>query len=318
MYLGLRAGPPCLILAVVGTPPSPSSDRGAAQAQLLRELWEASPEGMLLVDVGGKVVMANAAAEAAFGYGRGELLGLEVEQLMPGRFRAPHRERRASYALVPRPRTSAAGLDLVGLRKDGSEFPADILLGPVPRTAAGGALSLATVRDASERKAAEDELRYLADHDALTGLWGRRHFEAALAEQWDRARRYGEPSVVMVVDIDGFKEVNDRYGHLVGDQVLTGIADALGRRLRATDTLARIGGDELGVVLPYAGAAQAATVASDLATTVSGVEVRGAPGLALSVSVGTALVGPGTPSGADALMAADRAMYLQKAAHKGH
>ena len=125
--------------------------------------------------------------------------------------------------------------------------------------------------------------------------------------------------------LDGFKEVNDRYGHTVGDRALKAVADALSRRLRSTDTLARSGGDKFGVLLPYAGPDEAAQVAADLALVVSGTEVdvggldEGAPGkLQLSVSVGTALLGPGAGPEEDVLAAADRAMYLQKAARKAH
>ena len=429
-----------------GQPGASEIEPSDQEVRLWHELWESAPDGMLLVGASGRIVTANAAAEAIFGYGPTELAGIEVEALLPERYREQHRRQRARYATAPRQRTSSVGLDIVGLRKDGSEVPLDVLLSPLPGHSNGGALTLATVHDISGHKAAEarlsrlaaivessgdavveetpegivvfwnaaaerlygwsaeemmgrpasvlvppgiddpasqarsgehvtgaetvrvrkdgsrvdvlltvspvrdehgdivgvstvarvaselvahrEQLRWLADHDALTGLVNRRRFEIDLDEQLSRARRYGERSAVVMLDLDNFKQVNDRYGHLAGDKALKAVASALGQRLRSTDTLARLGGDELGVVLPHTGPDEAAAVAADLERLVSEIELDAAEldggahrKLHLSVSVGTAHIsrgpgGLGTSSVGDVLAAADRAMYQQKAARK--
>jgi diguanylate cyclase (GGDEF)-like protein len=159
-----------------------------------------------------------------------------------------------------------------------------------------------------------EHLRFLADHDELTGALNRRRFVRDLNVQLGRARRYGESAVVMVIDIDHFKQVNDRYGHPAGDRALKLVATALEQRLRRTDTVARVGGDEFGVLLPYDDPGQGAEVAADLRRVVA--ELRFEPGTGrrehLSISVGTAALDRYTASEEDVLAAADRDMYQDK------
>ena len=120
------------------------------------------------------------------------------------------------------------------------------------------------VQDISERKELARRLEYLVDHDFLTGLFNRRHFERELAKETERAARYGAPGAVLVIDLDNFKDVNDTFGHKAGDDVLKGVAGVLRQRLRQTDIVARIGGDEFAVLLPQADADHAQSVADDL------------------------------------------------------
>ena len=99
-------------------------------------------------------------------------------------------------------------------------------------------------------QAVVDGLIYLSSRDALTGLANRRHFELVLASEVDRVARAGEPALVLLIDIDHFKRVNDTHGHPVGDAVLQAVARALSDCIRPMDTLARIGGEEFAMVLP--------------------------------------------------------------------
>jgi diguanylate cyclase (GGDEF)-like protein len=118
-------------------------------------------------------------------------------------------------------------------------------------------------QDISERKELAGRLEYLVDYDFLTGLFNRRHFEQELAHEVDRAARYGSPGVVLLIDVDHFKTANDMFGHMAGDDLLKGIAGLIKHRMRHTDILARIGGDEFAVLLPQTNVAQAAAVADD-------------------------------------------------------
>ncbi len=121
---------------------------------------EVSPDALLLVDAPGTIVRVNRQTEQLFGYARGDLLGRPIELLLPARFRARHEEHRAGYRARPRNRAMGEGLELFGLRADGTEFPVDISLAPL--VTARGPVVAAAVRDATERKRAEANARQLA------------------------------------------------------------------------------------------------------------------------------------------------------------
>jgi PAS domain S-box-containing protein len=123
----------------------------------LRSLFEFSPDAILVVDQAGKITEANAQVERFFGYRRGELMGQPIELLIPERFRDAHPGRRKEYSAHPRVRAMGAGLELYGRRKDGAEFPVDIMLGPI--AGPDGAAVLAVVRDLTQKKLDEEALR---------------------------------------------------------------------------------------------------------------------------------------------------------------
>ena len=171
-------------------------------------------------------------------------------------------------------------------------------------------------RDVTERERIAARLRYLADHDPLTGLLNRRRFEEELAERVAQASRYGGGGAVLLLDIDNFKDVNDSLGHHAGDAVIKSIAELLREDLRDTDVLARLGGDELAVLLPYAGTEEARGVAGKLVDTVRGhrVSFKGER-LRVTTSVGVALISHLRTQTAEELMVeADIAVYDAKAA----
>jgi len=128
-----------------------------ASENRFRSLFEFSPDAIVVTNQEGKIAEVNAHVQEVFGYDRSELLGQPIEVLIPERFRIAHPGHRADYAARPHVRTMGAGLDLYGRRKDGSEFPVDIMLGPV--AAPEGQMVLGVIRDLTQKREAEEALR---------------------------------------------------------------------------------------------------------------------------------------------------------------
>src|SRR3954447_6819173 len=168
----------------------------------------------------------------------------------------------------------------------------------------------AVVRGALERaEKTEAELRFLADHDSLTGLLNRRRFRAELDQYVSFTARYGGRGAVMVIDIDGLKEVNDKLGHQAGDRLIRRVADILRERVRATDLVARLSGDEFAVLMPQTDTAGALQLGEDLRSEVAEGFAQSAEIAPASISVGITMFG-GQGAGSEAvLLAADQAMY---------
>jgi diguanylate cyclase (GGDEF)-like protein len=172
----------------------------------------------------------------------------------------------------------------------------------------------AVVQGALERaERTESELRFLADHDSLTGLLNRRRFRAELDQYVSFNARYGGRGAVMVIDIDGLKEVNDKLGHQAGDRLIRRVADVLRERVRATDLVARLSGDEFAVLMPQTDTAGALQLGEDLRAQVAEGFSQSAETAPASISVGITMFGgqEGVESEA-VLLAADQAMYQAK------
>lgn len=173
--------------------------------------------------------------------------------------------------------------------------------------------------DITADKALEEQLIAKAMNDVLTGVPNRRAFEEGLDSESRRSRREREPLSVIMVDIDDFKDFNDRFGHLVGDTALTAVARSLQvNTQRAGDLLARYGGEEFALVVPKTDQGGALVLAERLVRAVRGIEITAAPGWRLSVSVGVATWLPGAQEldPVRLLGHADQALYTAKAAGK--
>jgi diguanylate cyclase (GGDEF)-like protein len=161
---------------------------------------------------------------------------------------------------------------------------------------------------------ANRELKRLAHEDALTGLANRRSFMDALEREVERSDRYTRPLSLVLLDMDFFKQVNDTHGHAAGDDVLRSAAGVLRSVCRDVDLAARLGGEELALLLPETDAAGAATVAERVRTRMESATHESPAGQTFTVtaSIGVASVPAGTKSGTALLQAADEALYRAK------
>ena len=200
--------------------------------------------------------------------------------------------------------------------RDGRTFWAS-LSGQRLRYAGDDALLAAVVDITAQRQAREDLLEQ-ATHDALTGVFNRRHIEDLLRKEVDRAERHARPLAVAMIDADHFKRINDTYGHQTGDEVLREIAARCRETLRTNDLFGRYGGEEFLVVFPETNVAEAGAVAERLRVAVGGRPIRigngdGDKAVEVTVSIGLGAHAPGLDF--DKLVErADAAMYAAKQA----
>ncbi len=172
-----------------------------------------------------------------------------------------------------------------------------------------------TLRDVTDEKRAQVALEQLATRDGLTGLANRRCFDDTLNAEWQRALRNQQPLSLLMVDVDNFKQYNDAYGHLGGDECLQRIASAVSSEMRANDLVARYGGEEFAVILPNQSLKGAAIVAERIRCRVEQLRLPnlGSQQHVVTVSIGaaTALASPATdPS--QLVATADSALYRAK------
>ncbi|HWI95641.1 MAG TPA: diguanylate cyclase [Solirubrobacterales bacterium] len=185
----------------------------------------------------------------------------------------------------------------------------------------------AVARDVTERKLLEQELELRSRSDPLTGMLNRRSFDESLVAQLAHARRYKRGGALLIADLDRFKQINDEFGHAAGDEALRMVSRVLAENLRETDTVgrdegglvARLGGDEFALLLPEADAAGAEAVGERLVAALAAEPLRlGDREVRLGVSIGIATFGGAEFTSAEELLAAaDRAMYVVKAAGGG-
>jgi diguanylate cyclase (GGDEF)-like protein len=179
--------------------------------------------------------------------------------------------------------------------------------------AAPAALALARERVRAEA----ESYAHAAVIDPVSGLFNRRYFQARLEEELQRARRHRMPVALAMADIDDFKRINDKYGHLAGDTVIADVADILRRSVRLFDVCTRFGGEEFAIVMPGTGAEGAENIAERIRRRIEEYH----PGLGeltslrVTVSVGLA-VSSASISVRDLIEQADAALYMAKRAGK--
>jgi diguanylate cyclase (GGDEF)-like protein/PAS domain S-box-containing protein len=294
---------------MVGMPDSPRDTVSFSDDPLLDAVLDAAASLIVVGDAQGRLLCWNRACERVSGYTAEELGGTIaiLERLIPEQ----ERERAASVVDALTRGESPVTMDVRWRTRSG-----DVRLISWSCTAltdADGTVThvVATGIDVTDRSRLERRLRHLADHDDLTGLINRRRFQEELERHLAQGRRYGMSGALLVLDLDGFKEVNDTHGHSAGDRVLQAVAAALRDRLRESDTVARLGGDEFAVLLPREDPEAAGQVCRALQEAIR-AEVQTPGGTQLEVSIGFAPFQDDGQSVDDVLAAADASMYEAK------
>ncbi|MBI5877061.1 MAG: PAS domain S-box protein [Chloroflexi bacterium] len=261
-------------------------------------------QGLFVTDREGRIEFANAACARMLGYAPESFSGQWPDELV-----APADRERLVAARAARMAGQPSTYELCFVCADGRLLPAQIVA--VPRDPQGGAAgAIAVITDLTERKQTEDQLRYISTHDALTGVYSRSFLEAEL-ERLATSRDF--PISILVADLDNMKTTNDRLGHAAGDELLRRAARVLQSAFRASDILARMGGDEFVLVLPETDAECAAQVMGRIRENVA-LANRAQAGVPLSLSLGTATAMHGDLQ--EALKLADARMYEDKRARK--
>jgi len=286
-------------------------ERSRDSEERFRGIFESALDAIVSVGEDGKILMANSASQKLLGYGEEELVGMEAVRLFPSRFSEYWREV-SLYTSRRGPDHDRGNIELPILSKAGGEIPVEVTL--AEKIVRGRRIMTAILRDVSDRKAIEEELRLQSITDPLTKLFNRRHFHALAGKEVERSLRNRNPFSILMIDVDGFKQYNDAFGHPEGDKVLRALGDEIRKNFRSMDNGFRYGGEEFLVLLPDTPSAGAMVPAERLRSRFSGIAFRPHPdGQPRSVTLSIGIVGYRAGiSVEDLVRCADRAMYAAK------
>jgi diguanylate cyclase (GGDEF)-like protein/PAS domain S-box-containing protein len=293
------------------------SDRRAVEREVtqaegrFRSAFDQAPIGMALIALDGRYLQVNEAMCAITGYPSERMLQMTVNTITHP---DDADECQGGRSALIEGRVDGHRIEKRYVHADGHTVWVDVH-GTLIRDADGRPSHvLGQIQDVTERRRFERRLQHLADHDPLTGLLNRRRFEAELDRHVSAVRRYGAEGAVLVLDLDDFKLVNDSLGHSAGDELIVGVAAILRAQLRDSDVIARLGGDELAVLMPRGGAEDAEIVADKLVRAIreEATVVGGARPLRVTTSIGIAAFEDESTTGEEILINADLAMYEAK------
>jgi diguanylate cyclase (GGDEF)-like protein/PAS domain S-box-containing protein len=290
------------------------TDRRRVEEQLQRQamVFQTAQEGIVITDTAGDVIDVNPAFERITEYSADEVRGRNMRFMQSGRHDAEfYREMWRQIAA-----TGNWQGEIWNRRKHGDVYLEWINISTVRDERGVPIGHVGVAIDINRMQHVQTELERHAHHDALTELPNRVLLRSRLERSLARARRHGSRSAVLFIDLDHFKQVNDRYGHKAGDRLLQGVAQRLRARVRTRDTVARLGGDEFVIVLEEVDAPQAAArIAEDVITRLSApVELAPDCRVEIGASVGIALFPDDASEAGRLIDCADEALYAAKAA----
>ncbi len=295
---------------LVGTVEDVSEEAAAHDArELFTRVVESSDDAIVTTTRDGTITSWNRGAEQLYSYRGEEAMGQPMSIIEPPHLTGQQQDFLGRVFAGE----SLDHFETERVRKDGSQISVSLTISPV-RDANGRIISAAVIaRDTTERRLYEERLRHLADHDQLTGLLNRRRFDEELKREFARAGRYRSSGALLSVDLDNFKSINDTAGHAAGDAVLRVVSEAMRRRLRASDVLARVGGDEFSMLLPGAEEADARSAAEDILKTLHLCRPDyGGKRFTIGASVGVATFHCDDSTASELRAVADLAMYASK------
>jgi diguanylate cyclase (GGDEF)-like protein/PAS domain S-box-containing protein len=277
-------------------------------------LLNSAGEGIYGVDLDGRCTFINPAAINALGFSRQEVVGQRQHELFHHHHSDGHLYAEADCPVIA---TLHDGIrrqvEDAFIRKSGEAFPVQMTVTPIHED--GHMVGAEVVfQDIAKRKAMEAELMRLATTDALTGVANRRRLIEYMEAELARVKRFSETSFLLMLDLDNFKSVNDTWGHSAGDAALRHFADLCRLRVRQSDFLGRLGGEEFGIVLSRTDRAGALQFAESLRQSIAYSPVPSAKGqIPLTVSIGIARFEDGDENSDNILVRADVALYRAKA-----
>jgi diguanylate cyclase (GGDEF)-like protein/PAS domain S-box-containing protein len=287
-------------------------DQVHTREQRLSAILNNTAEGIITFDKRGIIEGFNQAAERLFGWSESEVLGTSINLLIA----TDKKDQRDGY-LEHFLRNEIQRLvghegEVIGRHHDGTIFPMAVKISAMQLE--GRHIYIGLLADISERRAMMDRLKFVAEHDGLTGLFNRSYFQQELERVVERAqRRSAHHSALLYIDLDNFKYVNDTLGHAAGDQLIVQIAAVLQKRARKSDILARFGGDEFTVLLDDTDLDNASRVAESFRQQIAGFTFHHeGKHVDVGCSIGVASIHPQTRSATEALSYADLACHLGK------
>lgn len=288
-----------------------------ASEALYRATFYQAATGIVHVTPEGRIIEANQKFHDMLGYGAGELADHMLAELSDPEYQNEARRFIQDTVAARYRRGASSGLEKPYRRKDGSLLWVHEALGAVRDAQGRASYLVAVTQDITARKALEERLSHDAMHDVLTGLPNRNMFYDRLNQALSSARRHQRLMAVLYLDLDGFKEVNDNYGHGMGDLLLQHVGRRLEHSMRAEDTAARFGGDEFAIVLANISAeADHERVAEKLIAVLSEpYEIEGRT-IIISASVGAAVFPTHGDDPKALILYADTAMYKAKRAKR--
>ena len=274
-------------------------------------------DGILTTDETGVIESINRSGQNLFGYREDEVIGLPITSLVSALLQPNSDDPIAGLPSLTSPTLQAGTVETLGHRRDGSFFALETEHGQLQ--SGDRSLTLIFVRDVSERKAHTEALSHQALHDGLTGLANRALFAEHVSQSLAAATRNQESRAVLVMDLDGFKWVNDTFGHDQGDCLLKQVTDRLTAATREADTIARLGGDEFAILPGDAvDLSAAASLVSKLQHVFSSEFELDQRSAKVSASIGIAMFPEHGRTPAELLRRADVAMYEAKRSGSGH
>jgi diguanylate cyclase (GGDEF)-like protein/PAS domain S-box-containing protein len=280
----------------------------------IRAILDNVADGIITIDQRLVVRSYNPAAERLFGHAADDVLGKDFVRLIAEPYRSEVKPQLRSYLRAQQGLFEMGSHETVGQRKDGTTFPMEFNVGWLgPQR-----LVIGSLRDVSERKAETEALQYQALHDSLTGLANRTFLQERLEETIRAGEREMKPCAVLLMDLDGFKSVNDSLGHQAGDRLLLQVAERMRRVLRKADTVARYGGDEFAVV-PWGATdvSRAVLIAEKILNAMDQPFTIDDQSISVSLSIGIAAFPQHADDAPTLIRRADVAMYTAKRARSG-